>query len=348
MKHLNFKLLAFLFCFSQTVLATTSDCTQNPCTDDKLVEMLKNDLLLTTKTLSRDIKAYNWFNGGYYNDDLDLEADYFKTKFLSTTKLFWDYNRNQGLNVGPALYAATDTMMSQDWGNTLIEVMIPAGTKFIDIRGGDVYDHFDISKKTVMALNQVCQGKVASLTGNEFYKTISGKKVSFLSTPKQNLTKAKACHGIFNRAIKELDIRFVTYQWAYSNLDWSRNSGVPNDPRKGCEPSVYSSFIILGQADRLTYRSADLTLGKIKIYGYTNNIGPNPSPEKLEKYRYIDHHTRLTYGEKSKWPMFDRSWRELDTSFNTLWPFMDKMKHSMFDCMPSIYKEDAIPKFEFN
>ena len=294
--------------------------------DRELVELIKRDLSVTTKTLQHEVRGYHWFGSNISDRKISTTDSIFEKHFLDTAQNFWTYASQQDHNIGPGFYAATDPDISKRYGNTMIEVIIPPGTKFIDVRGGVADYQFEISQQTQNALNQICNSGVVVNNQGVFYADILGQKTPFQSFLKQTLTYIEPCYRVFNQAVAELGVEFIAYGW-----------GPHHNMSHHCEPSILSSMVMLGKVKRFKDNTAKLGMGSVKVYGYTQKIGKNPKRKKVDRYRYVDRFTRLVRGTKAKWSYFDN---ESISSAD-----IANIKNKTFNCQPSTYSADAIPVF---
>ena len=291
-----------------------------------VIDLIKRDLTVTTKSLTREVRGYHWFGSNFSNKKMSLDDKNFKDYFLDTAQKFWTYQQNQEHNIGPGFYAAPDPGISETYGNTMIEVVIPAGTRFIDIRGGASDSQFEISKQTQAAMNSYCQGGVLPNYEQIFYANVNGETKPFQSFFKQTLTYIEPCYRMFSQAVREMNVEFLAYGW-----------GPFNNLQNGCEKSILSSFVMLGVVKRFKDNTAELSMGSVKVNGYTQKMGKRPSSKKLASYEFVDRFTRTVRGKKAKWSYFDNK----PVSGNDI----ENIKRKAFDCQSSVYTEEAIPKF---
>lgn len=293
-----------------------------------VIDLIKRDLSVTTKSLTREVRGYHWFNSNVGTKKMSLDDSFFKEQFLHAAKPFWTFNPIQDHNVGPGFYAAPDPGISERYGNTMIEVIIPAGTRFIDMRGGAFDTQLEISNETQAAMNTYCRGAGQVLPNypDVFKIEIDGQVKTFQSFFKQTLTYDISCYKMFSQAVRELNVEFLAYGWGpYNNL------------QNGCEKSILSSFVMLGVVKKFKKDTAVLSMGSVKVRGYTQKLGKRPKSKKLESYRFVDRFTRTVRGKKAKWSYFDNQ----RVSTNDI----ENIKRVAFDCQSSVYTEEAVPQF---
>ncbi len=296
-------------------------------TERGVIDLIKRDLSVTTKSLTREVRAYHWYKDDSISSKrMSLDNSIFEKQFLHGAKAFWDYDANQEHNVGPGLYAAPDPGISETYGNVLLEAIIPAGTRFIDMRGGASDTQFEISNQTQSAMNIYCDGGVLPNYQDVFSVNVNGQKKTFQSFSKQTLTYIKPCYKMFSQAVREMNVEFLAYGW-----------GPHNNLKNGCERSILSSFVILGVVKKFKKDTAVLSLGGVKVRGYTQKLSKRSKSKKQESYRLIDRFTRTVRGRKAKWSNFDNQ----AVSSNDI----DTIKSTAFDCQSSVYREEAIPQF---
>ena len=85
-----------------------------------VIDLIKRDLSVTTKALTREVRGYHWFGSNFGDKKMDLDDSIFKEYFLDTAQLFWTYKQQQDHNIGPGFYAAPDPSISERYGNTMI------------------------------------------------------------------------------------------------------------------------------------------------------------------------------------------------------------------------------------
>lgn len=121
--------------------------------------LLKRDLMAGMRTMPKTVRMYHYFNapirndGSFYSEFLTSQGreQYVSANYLrAVAGRFWDPNYlvEKYVNAGPGVYFAIDPhISSKDFGRTMIEMEIPAGTRFLN-----VVKAIPIAKDTLAAL----------------------------------------------------------------------------------------------------------------------------------------------------------------------------------------------------
>lgn len=97
-------------------------------------------VVAVAKTLKSEIKLYNYFSLPEAWPELETETGrnaYINRYLLQRAGSFWDadftdtYTKNYA--AGPGLYLAIDPSISKGYGNSFVEMTVPAGAKFINV-----------------------------------------------------------------------------------------------------------------------------------------------------------------------------------------------------------------------
>lgn len=141
----------FLFICSVALLVGTAQSTAFALNAE---ELLSRDLISTSKTLKNEIKIYNYFFLEKSFSELQSEngRKSFIRRYLSQRAgSFWDMDftdaSTKNYAAGPALYFAIDPHISQAYGNSFIELTVPAGSRYVN-----VVNPIPVKKDTIAAL----------------------------------------------------------------------------------------------------------------------------------------------------------------------------------------------------
>ena len=185
--------------------------------------LLSRDVMAFSKTISKDIHIYHYFNVAQVWDELKTPAGRltYVGRYLSdATGRFWDlsYHAASYINAGPGLYLAIDPYISSNWnlfqpenhfGNTMIELIIPRGTRVIN-----VVKPVPIAKDTLDAL--VNDGIIARYQASFlFYKSAGPTGLGFYRDTLKHMTDPgfeKFRTTVLN-IFRQNAIQFIEYNW---------------------------------------------------------------------------------------------------------------------------------------
>ena len=194
--------------------------------------LLERDLGPVILTLQKPIKMYSYFNLQTKTEELDSPEGrqrFLQRFFDATMGRFWDMNltASQYINSGPGLYAAIDPHISQQFGNTMVEISVPTGTRFIDI-----HKNVPLAADTVNAL--VAEGIIARELLAELF-VAKGSQYQFGRDTMKFMIKPE--FSFFRGMVQELFLRqnvvMAEYNWDTSVAGFCRVHG-------------YSAFVLFG------------------------------------------------------------------------------------------------------
>jgi hypothetical protein len=194
--------------------------------------LLERDLSPVILTLPKPVRMYSYFNVIAMTDELNSPEG--RQKFLqrffdATMGRFWDMNltASQYINSGPGLYAAIDPHISQGFGNTMVEILVPAGTVFLDIHRNVI-----LGEDTINALAN--EGIIARELMGELFVSKNGRFEFGRDTMKFMI---KPEFSFFRGMMQELFLRrnvvMAEYNWDTSVAGFCRLHG-------------YSAFVMFG------------------------------------------------------------------------------------------------------
>lgn len=202
--------------------------------------LLARDLMAGVKTMPREVRIYHYLNLAQLYDELKTPAGRlaFTNRYIEqVTERFWDLNFHADayINAGPGLYLAIDPLISSKppnyFGNTMIELRVPAGTKFIN-----VVRAIPLAKDTLEAL--VNEGYFAQhQIGTFFSKAAGATKLGFYRDTLKNMTDPgyEKFRSLVQRILVAQHIQFVEYNWNTSLAGF-------------CNKTSYSSFNYIGSS----------------------------------------------------------------------------------------------------
>lgn len=199
---------------------------------DDAITLLGRDLSKVILTLPKPVKIYSYFNVISATEELnsfDGRQSFLQRFFDTTLERFWDMNLNSGtlINAGPGLYAAIDPHISQSFGNTMVEISVPAGTRYLDI-----HKNFPLGVDTLAALAN--EGIIASMLMSQIF-TANGAQFEFGRDTLKTMIKPE--FSFFRRMVQEI---FNRQNVVMAEYNWDTSlSGF-------CRVNSYSAFVIFG------------------------------------------------------------------------------------------------------
>ena len=108
----------------------------------EVLASLKTDLKIFTKTLSRDVPVYTWVKNDRLTKSYGLPKKSsviynhkaFRKFIVSRTKKLLKYDKTDEQWLGKGLYTYHNPVGSADYGDALIEIMVPKGNSYLDLR----------------------------------------------------------------------------------------------------------------------------------------------------------------------------------------------------------------------
>jgi hypothetical protein len=173
-------------------------------------------------TLTRDIKVYHyfeWTRKAGPGREVPLKYPLFQNLFRSLLGDFWlefreEYN---GKAAGPGMYAAIDPIISESYGNTMLEVTLKKGSKILDLSS-----NISFSSTFTDKLNSFVQDKTNSkyrvdggfstFTLQHFAISNRIKNDPILVQKYKNQPRY-VLGQIFKQMIKEQKITAIAYSW---------------------------------------------------------------------------------------------------------------------------------------
>ncbi|MBC7420718.1 MAG: hypothetical protein H7328_08320 [Bdellovibrio sp.] len=193
--------------------------------------LLSRDIMLSAKSLDSDKKIYNYFYIPKVYSELESEKGRhsFVDRYLSERAgSFWDANftdaSTKNYAAGAGLYFAIDPLISKSYGNTFIEVIMPAGTRFIN-----VVSPIPLKKDTMAAL--IAEGYMTADQVGELFP----KRAGFYRDTLRAMVLPQYTH--FRKMVQNIfttqNIQFIEYNF---------NSSLSTF----CSKHSYSAFVYIG------------------------------------------------------------------------------------------------------
>ncbi len=207
--------------------------------------LLSRDIMVSAKTLKTEKKIYNYFYLQQVWSELRTEAgrQSFVNRYLSERAgSFWDLDftdaSTKNYAAGAGLYFAIDPLISKTYGNSFVELTMPAGTRFIN-----VVSPIAIKKDTMAAM--LAEGLFTSEQVAELFPKSSG----FYRDTLRAMVQPQYTN--FRRMVQRIfttnNIQFVEYNF---------NSSLGGF----CRKHSYSAFVFVGQHN-LTNEKRGIVVG---------------------------------------------------------------------------------------
>lgn len=185
---------------------------------------LHDDLAGMVTELDREISVFHWGENGILNGFSEDEPaalnstranNYLRLRSsMFHTGPFWDMlvpGSDNGTNAGRGLYAAVDPNSTNHFGDTLFEIRLPEGSRYLDLREKYSQGSIPLSHDTVKKLEEAgCDlyTKSGFSRESEYVKMNYGKRVQI---DKAAFEKEGKCHQIFSKVIADLNVNFLSY-----------------------------------------------------------------------------------------------------------------------------------------
>lgn len=200
-------------------------------------QLLVQDLNSAIKTLPMEVRIYHYFNVPQVFDQLQSPAgrsEYSRLYFQAVGSRFWDLNymSDSFINAGPGIYSAIDPLISQEYGNTMLEITLSAGTKYLN-----VVKQLSIRAETLSAL--VAEGIVDSNTSSILFGSVTSPK--FSRDTLKNMTSLQ--HVAFRQLVQK-----IFFDGGISVIEYNWDTDLP---RQICPRHGYSAFVLVGRPQML-------------------------------------------------------------------------------------------------
>lgn len=235
--------------------------------------LLTKDLLTSAKVLQNDIHIFNYFTLEKVWPELESAAgrEAFVQRYLSQRAgSFWDFDftdsSTKNYAAGAGLYFAIDPLISKTYGNSFIELVIPKGTRIIN-----VVNPILLKKATQAAL--IAEGYLQPEDLIELFPKQNG----FYRDTLRAMVDAKFLK--FRKLVQNIfsteSIQFVEY-----NFNSSLNSF--------CTKHSYSAFAFVGKVNQSNSKTAvmDESFSNVSMFS-TELEFPNQTSNELETRAHI-------------------------------------------------------------
>lgn len=204
----------------------------NAARAEEAAELLARDLSKAMLTMQKPVKLYSYFNVISVTAELDTpqgRQNFLQRFFNATMYRFWDMNLLDSayINSGPGLYAAIDPHISQSFGNTMVEILVPTGTRYLDIHKNVLLGNDTISALSSEGIiSRGLMGELFVQKGEQFEFSRDTMKV--MIKPEFSFFR-KMVQDLFNRE----KITMAEYNWDTSLAGF-------------CRLHSYSAFVMFG------------------------------------------------------------------------------------------------------
>lgn len=232
--------------------------------------LLTEDILSSQKTLTHPVRLYNYFQVTELWAGLNSSAGRlsFTQNYLSARAgQFWDAQFTNDSKTsyasGPGLYLAIDPYISSGYGNSYVELTVPAGTRFIN-----VVRKVPVRRQTTEALvaeGIIQRSQINELFGNGFYRDTL--RVMVLPV-----------HQRFRQLVQEIfrknGIQFVEYNFNTSLAGF-------------CRRHSYSAFLYVGIPNAATplQPRIDPAFTSVMLHSDAHQMAALTEPEVQQKSR---------------------------------------------------------------
>lgn len=254
-------------------------------------ELLSRDLISTSKLLKNEIKLYNYFflEKSFAKLQNEKGRKSFTHRYLSQRAgSFWDKNftdaSTKNYAAGPALYFAIDPHISQTYGNSFIELTVPAGSRYIN-----VVSPIPVKKDTIAAL--IAEGFLTTQSAAEVFPEQSGFYRDTLRV--MVLPQHSNFRNLVQTIFKNNLIQFIEYNFNTSLQGFcTKHSysafayiGVENfeDPKNALVSPAFSNTTVYSTELTFNQQSATEQLDFSRILKFRNLLQEIPLQKKAGK-----------------------------------------------------------------
>lgn len=234
--------------------------------------LLTEDIMSSQKTLTRPVRLYNYFQVTELWAGLNTPAGRlaFTQNYLTARAAqFWDPQFNNDSKTsyasGPGLYLAIDPYISSGYGNSFVELTLPAGTRFIN-----VVRKVDVRRQTIQAL--VAEGIIQNAHTTELFSNGFFRDTLRVMVLPQHQKFRQLVQEIFRKN----QIQFVEYNFNTSLAGFCRRHG-------------YSAFLYVGipnAANPLQPR-IDGAFTSVMLHSDAHQMAALTNPEVEQKSRIV-------------------------------------------------------------
>lgn len=178
---------------------------------------LANDFLAWSAETERDVYLYNYrkreflVNHGFpASGPVPLKHPAAVAYAKEWASAYWAFrgagSQDDGGMVGWGLYTAEDPSVSQSYGDVLLKIRVPKGSRFLDLRDGGSGSSIEVSRQTYNQISAMC-GWQSNASGQQFGPT------EYIQVSKASFTQTASCHALLTAASQLAGINFLAYTW---------------------------------------------------------------------------------------------------------------------------------------
>ena len=182
--------------------------------DDELAARaaLAADLRTISSTLEDDLFVFHWYPGLASSFSTSKEGDSnaiarAHARMLQNNYFSRDSRYGTGRQ-GRGLYAAAGPRATESYGNVLLKIRIPKGSRYFNVTGDRYDDYLAVSNRTIESLKTVGCDILDWNGGNEERNGSEGYYIN-----KAAFSHKRSCRRVFNDVIKTEDYKFQSYSY---------------------------------------------------------------------------------------------------------------------------------------
>ncbi len=182
---------------------------------DKEIEAmlsLQRDLSSITSTLENDTTVYHWFDtvlpwqgfDGKFEEKSFAAREY--ARGLQNNFFSWDIEGGTGFQ-GRGLYASRSLTATKNYGNNVLKITLPKGSRFLDLEANSQSGNLiPLEEETINLLTKAgCNLKIQ--------QAFSFPQDGIFMVQKADFSSDSTCRRYFNKVVKTLDLKFLTYDY---------------------------------------------------------------------------------------------------------------------------------------
>jgi hypothetical protein len=250
---------------------------------------LAGDLNAISHVLENDLYMFHWYPGfaSYLTTSEDGDSNLVArahASMLQNNYFSWDGRFGTGMQ-GRGLYASPDPLATSNYGNILLKIRVPAGSRYLEVGGerDSSRQLIPLKSETVRALRQVG----CNLSDTDRFQYIEKENGDF-EVVKYVFSSMKECRRVFNSVVENEGYIFQSY-------------GYSKEGNAICDENFQQAFVLIqNEMSTENVRAFYDPFGKKKsewneevkdLYDISSRGSLGVSPDRLEdlKERYGDH-----------------------------------------------------------
>jgi len=254
-------------------------------------DALVDDLDEIVVELDREISVFHWgeaglLNGAKADQPIPVQSRRSRGYLNLRQKMFhvgpvgnfFVPGSDNGTNAGRGLYAAADPNSTSQFGDTLFEIKVPEGEKYLDLRRKGSNGGIPLSKDTLQKLSDAgCN--VGDHARYSYEQEVGrGHHTDRVLIDKAVFESKGACHRLFSRAINELDVGLLSYGY---EMDVNR---ICDSKTRSRGAFVFIDMNFRGRVNQFNQESITHALKEFNDKG-------TPIPEEIKRIMQITERT---------------------------------------------------------